>query len=97
MLKVAKNGKNVEKKLPILATEHSSYEEYNNEHQKDIMLWFYAGDTTHKLTEQKRSRSPLGNRKKPKHSNYQAKLDKVELILESLKKKHAGAYSEERL
>ena len=30
-------------------------------------------------------------------SNYQGKLDKVESILESLKKQHAGAYSEERL
>ena len=76
---------------------HDMYEEYNSKHRKDIMLWFYTGDTTHKSTEQKRSRSPLGNGKKPKHSNYQAKLDKVELILESLKKKHAGAYSEERL
>ena len=55
------------------------------------MLWFYAGNTTsHKSTKQKRSRSPL-----KKHSNYQAKLERVELILGRLKEKHA--YSEERL
>ena len=69
------------------------YEEYNSKHRKDIMLWFYAGDTTsHKSTKQKRSRSPL-----KKHSNYQAKLEKVELILGRLKEKHAATYSEERL
>ena len=36
---------------------HNMYEEYNNKHQKDIMQWFYAGDTTHKSTKQKRSLS----------------------------------------
>ena len=69
------------------------YEEYNSKHRKDIMLWFYAGDTTsHKSTKQKRSHSPL-----KKHRNYQVKLEKVELILGRLKEKHAAAYSEERL
>ena len=71
------------------------YEEYNSKHRKDIMLWFYAGDTTsHKSTKQKRSRSPL---KKHRNYMYQPKLEKVELILGRLKEKHAAAYSEERL
>ena len=69
------------------------YEEYNSKHWKDIVLWFHAGDTTsHKSAKHKRSHSPL-----KKHSNYQAKLDKVELILGRLKEKHAAAYSKERL
>ena len=68
------------------------YEEYNSKHRKDIMLWFYAGDTTsHTSTKQKRSRSPS-----KKQSNYQVKLEKVELILGRLKEKHAAAYSEEK-
>jgi len=79
------------------------YKEY--EGRKEVMLWFYSSEKETSKQTKKRLHSPAGSQEQSsKHrppnvgsSNYSSKLDKVESILEELRKKHEGKLSEEKL
>lgn len=76
------------------------YKEYQG--KKEITLWFYANTPSEEQTKKgkKRSHSPgtdESTKRACRTAVHSQKMEEVEEVLDELKKKHAGTYTEEKL
>ena len=75
------------------------YEEHNG--RKEVILWCYAKALKTNVRKRSLELPPSTTSKAPKvskgYASHQEKMTKVQEILDELREKHAGKYSEEKL